>query len=225
MNLWKRRGYYYDKENPGGDNEKPDRRKLIVGDFGCREFESINKWQIDEKIDGTNIQIMWNPNDPLAPRFGGRTDNAQIPTKLFQYLKETFTREKLLEHFSEPGTIVFFGEGYGAKIQKCGSRYRNDQSFILFDVVIDDIWLEKANVIEIAQKMGIAHTVNQMILTTNEVVEFVKSKPISCVSVDKTLVIEGVIARSWPLMRFRVDDKPIMFKLKCEDLEKNLESA
>jgi len=112
---------------------------------------------------------------------------------------------------------VFFGEGYGPKIQGCGSRYRKDVSFILFDVFIDGWWLEKDGVIDIAQNLNIEHTINQAVMTTNEVVEFVKSNPISYISEDRTLVMEGVMARCFPLMLFRQRQLPIMFKLKCSD--------
>jgi len=36
----------------------------------------IKTWQFTEKIDGTNIRIIWNDGKLT---FGGRSDNAQIP--------------------------------------------------------------------------------------------------------------------------------------------------
>jgi hypothetical protein len=124
-----------------------------------------------------------------------------------------------MRFFSEVSRAVFFGEGYGPKIQGCGGRYRKDVSFILFDVHIDGWWLQKDAVLEIAQKLDVEHTINQAIMTTNEVVEYVKSKPISYIAEDRTLVMEGVIARSYPLMLFRQRGLPIMFKLKCKDFD------
>ena len=153
----------------------------------------------------------------MSPTFGGRTDNAQLPPRLLEHLQRTFTREKMLKHFATVQRAVFFGEGYGPKIQACGGRYRKDVSFILFDVHIDGWWLEKSGVIDCAQQLDIEHTINQQIFTTQEVVEFVKSKPISYIAEDKTLVMEGVIARAYPLMLFRAHKLPIMFKLKCCD--------
>lgn len=89
---------------------------------------------IDEKIDGTNVRVFWNPNDAVPVKFGGRTDNAQMPTSLLNYLQNTFTLEKLYKQFPSASQVILFGEGYGPKIQACGSRYRDDVSFILFDV-------------------------------------------------------------------------------------------
>lgn len=189
-----------------------------MGHFACPEFETISRWQIDEKVDGTNIRVIWEPSDPFSPRIAGRTDNAQIPTKLLQHLQCTFTREKLEKHFGHNTKIIFFGEGYGPKIQACGSRYRSDHSFILFDVWIDGWWLEKHSVIECANQLDIEHTINQQIMNIHEIWEYVKSKPCSYIAEDRTLVMEGVIARSYPLMMFRAHHKPIMFKLKVKDV-------
>ena len=174
---------------------------------------------IDEKIDGTNVRIFWEPGDPFSPNFGGRTDNAQMPTTLLQHLQHTFTREKLQKQFPDVRKVILFGEGYGPKIQACGSRYRQDVSFILFDIWVDGWWLEKECVLEIADTLDIEHTINLTIMTTNEVVEFVKSKPKSYIAEDRDLIMEGVIARSVPLMLFRNHKTPIMFKLKVRDLD------
>jgi len=140
-----------------------------------------------------------------------------MPISLLQHLQRTFTREKLLEQFKDVKRVVLFGEGYGPKIQACGARYRSDVSFILFDVVVDGWWLQKPSVLEIAQSLDIEHTINQVVMTTNEVVEFVKSQPKSYIAEDATLIMEGVIARSIPLMLFRQTHTPIMFKLKVRD--------
>lgn len=197
------------------------RQSFIEGDYACPEFGSINRWMIDEKVDGTNVRIFWEPNDPFSPNFGGRTDNAQMPTNLLQHLQQTFTREKLQKQFPDVKKVILYGEGYGPKIQACGSRYRKDVSFILFDVWIDGWWLEKQNVLDIADALDIEHTINQSIMSTDEVVEFVKSQPKSYIAEDRNLVMEGVIARSVPLMLFRQRNSPIMFKLKVRDFVSN----
>lgn len=198
---------------------KARKAPLIIGEYSCPEFESIGRWMIDEKVDGTNIRVFWEPHDEFSPNFGGRTDNAQIPSRLLAHLHQVFTREKLQNQFPDVKKVVFFGEGYGPKIQAVGSRYRKDASFILFDVWIDGWWLQKEDVLEIAHKLDIEHTINQQIMTTSEIVDFVKSKPKSYIAEDPELVMEGIIARSYPLMLFRQRCLPIMFKLKVSDFE------
>lgn len=56
-------------------------------------------------------------------------------------------------------------------------------------------------------------------MTTSQIVDFVRSKPVSHMSEDRTLVMEGIIARSYPLMLFRAHKLPIMFKLKVCDFD------
>lgn len=61
-----------------------DPTKLRVEQFG-----NIKTWHITEKIDGTNVRIGYNGATNTVS-FGGRTDNAQMPTFLSEYLRKTF---------------------------------------------------------------------------------------------------------------------------------------
>jgi hypothetical protein len=215
--LWKRQGWYFDAKDRKDLSLQAGRQSFIVGDYACPEFAAINRWMIDEKVDGTNVRIFWDPNDPVSPTFGGRTENSQLPTTLLQHLLHTFTRDKMARQFPSASKVVLFGEGYGPKIQAVGARYRSDVSFILFDAWIDGWWLEKNRVLEVAAALDIEHTIRQEILSTDEVVQFVKSRPKSYIAEDSSLVMEGVIARSYPLMLFRNNHTPIMFKLKVKE--------
>jgi hypothetical protein len=50
--------------------------------------------------------------------------------------------------------VTLYGEGYGPKIQN-GGLYGTEQKFVLFDVKIGGFWLERHNVNDIAEKLGI----------------------------------------------------------------------
>ncbi|KKN07671.1 hypothetical protein LCGC14_1064440 [marine sediment metagenome] len=129
--------------------------KFIEGQYSLPEFEYLkdNTWLFTEKIDGTNIRIGWIPE--VGINIGGRTDNAKIPTFLYQKLTELFTNDKLKEMFPET-SVMLCGEGYGAKIQKGGGNYiPNGVDFILFDVKIGDWWLKREDVNDIAGKLDI----------------------------------------------------------------------
>lgn len=133
--------------------------RFIEGEFSLPEFEYLkdNQWFFTEKIDGTNIRVGW---DGFNVEIGGRTDNAQIPTFLYQKLAEIFTFEHLLKAFpdsqEEKAAIMLCGEGYGAKIQKGGGNYiSNGVDFILFDVLIGEWWLRRPDVEDIAQLLGV----------------------------------------------------------------------
>jgi hypothetical protein len=137
------------------DHDKP-KNPIIIGDWSEPEFEYLanNSWIFTEKVDGTNIRIMW---DGERITIGGKTDNAQIPATLFQRLTQIFeTKVELFkEIFGEDGNVCLYGEGYGAKIQKVGSLYRPDQDFVLFDIKIGDWWLKRPDVEGISSKLEI----------------------------------------------------------------------
>lgn len=133
--------------------------KIIEGEFSLPEIEYLKdaKWVFTEKVDGTNIRIIWNGENVV---FGGRTDNAQIPVFLFYKLQELFegtAKKKLFKDvFGAEGQVCLYGEGYGNKIQKVGKRYNSEGvDFILFDVKIGDWWLIRKDVEDIANKFNL----------------------------------------------------------------------
>jgi len=134
----------------------PKTHKFIEGQYRLPEFQWLagNQWQFTEKIHGTNIRIMWQPITSSV-RFGGRTDNAQMPTFLLAKLQELFPVSKFTELYPDM-PICFYGEGYGARIQKGGGNYISDGvSFACFDIRIGDLWLEWHNVVDICGKLDI----------------------------------------------------------------------
>jgi hypothetical protein len=133
--------------------EGPQRNKLDTSQWVRPEFEVLADmdWHWTEKVDGTNIRVIW---DGHRVSFAGRTDNAQIPPTLLKTLDAMFPEELLEQQFGS-NSVVLYGEGYGAKIQKVGGSYRPDQSFVLFDVKIGAWWLEPEDVSKVAVQMGI----------------------------------------------------------------------
>ncbi|KKM01397.1 hypothetical protein LCGC14_1794810 [marine sediment metagenome] len=65
--------------------------KFIIGEWTTPELEYLkdNQWVWTEKVDGTNIRIMWDGVDVV---FGGRSDNAQLPVTLIMELDKLFKR-------------------------------------------------------------------------------------------------------------------------------------
>lgn len=127
-------------------------RTLLDGQWAKPEFELLANvnWRFDEKIDGTNIRVIW---DESQVRFGGKTDNAQIPAFLLNRLQDLFPPDRISE--IAKGPLTLHGEGFGAKIQKGGGNYIPDGvDFILFDVFAGGVWLERAAVEEIASQIG-----------------------------------------------------------------------
>lgn len=129
-------------------------KTFLEGDFSLPEFGFLKDrpWVATEKVDGANIRVMFDGN---TITYGGKTDEAQIPATLITRLNERFLpqREKFAESF--PDGVCLYGEGYGAKIQKGGGNYRQDQDFCLFDVRVGEWWLQREDVEDVAFKLGL----------------------------------------------------------------------
>lgn len=128
-------------------------KTLLDGQFAKPEFEYLqhNIWEFTEKVDGTNIRVAW---DGTRVFFAGKTDHAEIPAFLSAKLHTLFPLEKFQELELPP--LCLYGEGYGAKIQKGHTYIPDNVDFILFDVLIQDYWLERQNVEDIGHKLQIA---------------------------------------------------------------------
>ena len=201
------------KRNIGGDN------KFIIGEWTTPELKYLkdNQWTFTEKIDGMNIRIMWNGKDTV---FAGRSDNAQLPYNLIQkldgYFKTEEQRKKLSEIFPEEEelSVVLYGEGYGAKIQKGGGNYIPDGvDFVLFDVWINGIWLERHNVKDVANKLGIKVVPIVGYGTLDKAIELVKD---GFNSEWGDFLAEGIVARPSVEMLTRRKER-IITKVKYRD--------
>jgi ATP-dependent RNA circularization protein (DNA/RNA ligase family) len=133
--------------------KRDERGKFMHGEWSTPELAYLagNEWEATEKVDGTNVRVYWDA-DTKSVRFGGRTDNAQMPVELMTMLQQMFTPKV----FGDKPTMCLYGEGYGRKIQKVGSAYIPDAvGFILFDVNCGGWWLRRESVHEIAESLGI----------------------------------------------------------------------
>ena len=194
-------------------------KKLIEGKFRNEtvEFLKDNQRICTEKIDGTNIGIVW---DGHKVSYQGRTERAQIPAHLMNKLIEMFggeTNEELFEQKFGETQVVLFGEGYGAKIQKGGGNYRSDVSFILFDVYLPEqnLWLKRDALEDIAKTFGIDIVPIVLTGTLQEAVNFVKQKPKSTIGVAD---MEGLVCKPTVDMLDRMGRRVIV-KVKVRDFE------
>ena len=190
-------------------------KKLIEGSFRNEtvEFLKDNIWTFTEKIDGTNIRVHW---DGHKVEFGGRTDKADIPKFLLERLNELFNNnetEELFEQLFGEKDVFLFGEGYGPRIQKNGSLYRNTVDFILFDVMINGNYQSRSTVEELAKTFGLDCVPIIFEGTIQEAVDFVKTKPNSTFG---TAPMEGVVGRPKIELKDRCGNRLIV-KIKVCD--------
>jgi ATP-dependent RNA circularization protein (DNA/RNA ligase family) len=188
------------------------------GNYSQIEFTNMKYWLVSEKIDGMNMRVIYTKD---GVEFRGRTDKAQIPGELLNVMTKIFTEEKMASLFDLKiaDTIILYGEGYGKGIQK-GGAYRDDQAFILFDIMIDGVWFASEKVTDYAKLLGIERVPIFGLYTITEIIGVVKTKPAQESLVGKSgTIIEGIVARSDPLMLDRMG-KRVCFKLKVKDYEK-----
>lgn len=136
---------------------KDGSKELEIGNFRNDYFNLLKDidWVATEKIDGTNVCVEWDGHDF---HFHGHTEKSELHKDLISYLEKTFDEvmeEKVEELFGDK-QVNFYGEGYGAGIQK-GIGYSDEKKFILFDVYFPETenWMNFYNMQDVGEKLGI----------------------------------------------------------------------
>lgn len=194
-------------------------KTLLEGEFSIPEFEYLrnNEWIWTEKVDGTNLRVMYNGT---SISFGGKTDNAQIPNQLVNNLNSHFLPKIYLfkETFGEDYNIsvCFYLEGYGAKIQKGGGNYRSDQWFVLFDIRIGDWWLNR----EVVEGLAIKFELDTVpIIGKGTLYDMIEKTRQGFKSQWGDFIAEGIVARPSVELFSRKGDR-IITKIKHKDFPK-----
>lgn len=212
---------------------KRDSKNIIIpGSVSRPEFEELKdiEWECTEKIDGTNIHvdIEWDGQKILSVSYHGRTENANIPTKLIEYLIAKFPTELFVENLEfkqgEPTVMQIFGEGFGRGIQnKVGSLYNPDGvSFIIFDIRVGDWWLNRATIEDIAKKIDTPVVPLVGYMKLSEAMEYVKHGFDSTVS-KLPVQAEGLILKTKSGLLARNGER-IITKLKTIDFTNYIEA-
>lgn len=198
---------------------------LMIGDFSRPEFAYLYdvKWKAFEKVDGTNMSYYWDGHNM---QIHGKSENASIPGRLLTVMERLLNEDKLREVFpikcdengnEVPFMVRIYGEGYGVGIQKCGGSYiQKDNSFRVFDIKINDFWLDWDNVLDICSKLGLDVVTSYGEMTLREAEEFVKNGFKSPIAENTNLNAEGLVLR--PLVYFsnRMGER-VMVKIKTCD--------
>lgn len=227
-----------------------DTRGVIMPDrFSEQDFEYLRglKWYAEEKIDGTNMRIevkaeKWlNENGiTFSVRFAGKTDNAEIPKELKEYMEAHYPEDVVLAALGlksfiprnefdahgwndiddVPDMYTIYGEGYGRKIQKVGAQYIADGvGFIIFDVKVNNLYLKVDARNEIAAKMATPVAPNMGYFTLDEAIDFVRKGFKSNIAEDKNMIAEGLVLRTDTGLLNRMG-KRLIVKVKHQDFVK-----
>lgn len=198
------------------ERETTGSKKLIEGVWRnpAMYYLANLDWVWTEKVDGTNIRIHWDGHEIT---YGGRTERAQIPVDLMNYLNRTFSNDETEQMFEQKfgeTEVTLYGEGYGPKIQKGGGLYRDDASFILFDVLVGETWLKRDSVEDIARAFGVDAVPIINVGSLYKAIEYVKQRPMSHLSAKAPM--EGLVVRPYEELRDRMGRR-VIAKIKVKD--------
>lgn len=196
--------------------EEFGKNRLLIGEYSSPELEYLAgcEWEWTEKVDGTNVRVCW---DGYRVEFRGRTDKAQLPKGLVAVLNEKFggpDKEELFEQTFGQKEVILFGEGCGGNIQ--GNNGYGDFQFILFDVMVGDLYLERQNMWAIATIFDVRHVPYAGSGTLIEAEEYIRSHPMSSLRDGE---LEGIVCRPMVELKSRRGDRLIV-KIKCRDFPK-----
>lgn len=225
-----------DTEYPKIDTlyERDERHFVIVGKLKRPEFGNINTWTVTEKLNGRNTRVsLFNNGIDGVIDYGGKTDEAEMPGELLEYLRKTFTVEKMKSAFwidplKIPNRVTIYGEGYGPRMTPGSGAYRKDVSFRLFDCLVDTWWLERPNLENVAEKLGIRcvpilGVIRYLPTTADEIECLFRDNRDRLVAIEEggleSMIPEGVVAKSDPILFNRKGER-VMWKLKIKDFKR-----
>lgn len=183
-----------------------------------RVYGIIKTWVFTEKVDGTNIRVIWNKGEIS---FGGKTDNAQIHAELVKYLYATFTPEKLRAAFPpDVDDVVIYGEGCGPGIQKGGGLLYPTKRIVLFDVKVGQWWLSDENMRDVASKLGVEAVPLIGEMTLEQATELVRRGFHSAIGEGQAKA-EGVVGKPIEAL-FDKKGHRLVVKLKTKDFSRAL---
>ena len=190
------------------------------GEFAQSEFEYLfnNQWIWSEKLDGTNIRIYANWSEQYGIHtfeVKGKDENSSTPKDLLEWIKNwIYENSQIVSDLFAAEDIVLYGEGVGTKIQKVGHNF-GSQHFKLFDVYINGFWLQKDDVLDIANKLSLDTPIT-WIGTIQDAIDKVKTLPVSSFG---NFTIEGYVGQ--PIVRLNdAKQKRIVTKIKVCDFVK-----
>lgn len=224
---WMRDCKFDAEEKLDGTNSRIEvTREFIISDIG--NIDGI-RWNVSYKGKTDNAQI---PKMAYAYLTTVLTEDKVLNS--LGLTKEMYVNDELMkenewstlnEQFNVytinetkiPKRYTLYGELYGAGIQS-GGYYRKDNSFIGFDVKVDDMYLLRENRDEIFNKLGVDIVPFVGKFTIDEAIEYVK-KGFNSNIAEETHLAEGLVLRTPMGLKNRKGER-IIFKIKTCDFQK-----
>lgn len=183
------------------------------------EYVSMLKdiyWDGIEKIDGTNCNILYDGNNVS---YLGHTDKTSWNPEVENWINENFVNNDTFvqmceQHFGEK-TVYFHGELIGPKIQS--NLYNlDDYKFIVFDIRINNTYLNYLDVVNIAITFGLDFAKCITSGNLNNCTEYIRRRNHRSMVYDKR-EIEGIVIRP-PQELLKRNGERIIYKIKVKDI-------
>lgn len=185
------------------------------------------KWILTEKVDGANIRIVLTKPDEKGDReyfIGSRklllNPDDKGSKQFFDCLTE-INIHKLINYFQDiNSTIVIYGEGYGAGVQK-GGIYSPTKNFRVFDIRIGSAYQD----FEYVKKVCIDNQLN-LVPIIGETSEITYDECLWYLERNKKTLIkegtggdsEGLVAKFEPVLLNKYGER-LIFKIKFRDFD------
>ena len=166
----------------------------LYKDLRIMEFKEC---YVLEKIHGTSAHVAWKDNQIRF--FSGGEKHERFLT-LFN--AEILTA-RFLELFKDVD-VTLFGEAYGGSQQGMSHTYGKELKFIVFDVRIDDTWLNVPNAYDVACKMDLEFVDYIKTITNLEFLNEERDRPSTQAKrngIEEDKLREGIVIR--PLEEYK----------------------
>ncbi len=135
------------------DSDSPKQVIPVVKDMYIAQLDhAYALWQLSEKIDGTNVRIIW---DGYEVRFAGRKSDQLQPNVQSAIEEQHPHLEAMFEQVFDGQEVTVYGEGFGPGVNK-GGKYGDRIRFRGFDVVIGGSELNPADAYDVIRQLGLS---------------------------------------------------------------------
>ena len=191
------------------------------------QYLPIGRWIVTEKIDGTNIRIILTKPDEegnrethIASRKLILNPEDKTSKQYMDCLKEV-NLHKIKEYFNDVNsTVVIYGEGYGAGVQK-GGIYSKEKNYRVFDIRIGEAYQD----FEYVKKVCIDNQLN-VVPVMCELKEIVYEECLDALKIFQETLIkegdggkpEGFVYKLEPVLLNKYKER-LIFKVKHKDFK------
>ena len=185
-----------------GTNSKiayfPSTGKIMVGGKTDKASSQSGQFEFLQKIADRILPALKEMYPPECAKFapkGDGSNNIYYYSSFDSEVPFVMKAGKAVVELEEV-PVYIYGEYYGKGIQKCGSRYRDDNDFVVFDIQQQGWWLPKEMRDSICQKLDLHQVPFIGYLTLDQAEDMVtKGFTTREKAKDPTLLEEGIVAR------------------------------